>query len=83
MDKVQINNPLYAEIEKLCDEKGVKVATMCNAIGIRHGLLSDLKYGRTEFLSAQNIWKIAQYFGVSTDVLCSTADQIKTQEGGK
>lgn len=78
MRKAQFDNPLYAEIVKLCDAKGVRVSTMCNAVGIRQGLLSDLKHGRTEFLSAQNIWRIAQYFGVSTDILCATAEQIKT-----
>lgn len=78
MKKAQISNPLYTEIEKLCIAKGVMVSTMCNATGISRGLLSDLKHGRTEFLSAQNIWKIAKYFGVSTDILCATAEQIKS-----
>ena len=78
MKRAQVTNPLYTEIEKLCNERGVRVSAMCNATGIRRGILSDLKHGRTEFLSAQNIWRIAQYFGVSTDILCATAEQIKS-----
>ena len=71
---------MYLEIERLCNEKGIKVGRMCADIGIRKGMMSDLKHGRTALLSAKSIWKIAQYFGVSTDSICATADQIAGSE---
>jgi transcriptional regulator with XRE-family HTH domain len=44
---------------------------MCRDTDIARGNLSDLKMGRTKELSAKNIKKIADYFGVSVDSLVS------------
>ena len=59
---------LYDVIEFLCKRNGIRISEMCNAIGMRRGLITDLKYGRTKNLSYQNLLKIATYFNVSTDV---------------
>lgn len=58
----------YDIIEFLCKRNDVSISEMCNAIGIRRGLITDLKYGRTKNLSYQNLSKIASYFNVSTDI---------------
>ena len=42
---------------------------MCTATGIRSGLMSDLKMGRSKSLSAETLSKIASFFGVSVDYL--------------
>ena len=42
---------------------------MCSDLDISRGVIGDLKAGRTKTLSAQNLAKISEYFGVTTDYL--------------
>ncbi|MGN0527419.1 MAG: helix-turn-helix domain-containing protein [Acutalibacteraceae bacterium] len=58
---------MYDKIDFLCEEKGIKPATLCKECGINKSTLSELKHGRTKSLSAQTLSKISQYFGVSLD----------------
>ena len=60
---------MYAIIETLCARQGIRPGKLCSELGISRGILSDLKAGRTKKLSAENLSKIASYFGVSTDTL--------------
>lgn len=60
---------MYGIIEMLCTEKGIKPGRLCSDLGISRGTLGDLKAGRTKKLSSENVSKIANYFGVSTDYL--------------
>lgn len=59
---------MYEIIKFLCDSNEISIAKMCNDIGLRQGLISDLKHGRSKTLSAVNMQKIANYFNVSTDI---------------
>lgn len=59
---------MYEIIKFLCDSNDISIAQMCRDIGLRQGLISDLKYGRSKSLSAVNMQKIANYFSVSTDI---------------
>lgn len=65
---------MYAIIEQLCQEQDIRPGKLCTDLGISRGTLSDLHKGRTKRLSAQNMEKIAAYFGVSTDYLLGTTD---------
>lgn len=58
---------MYGIIESLCASKGIKPGKLCSELGISRGTIGDLKAGRTKKLSAENVAKIASYFGVSTD----------------
>lgn len=60
---------MYNVIEKLCQSNGIKVGKMCSDLNISRGIMSDLKAGRTQKLSAQNLQKISDYFSVSSDYI--------------
>lgn len=60
---------MYNIIEELCRGKNIKVGKMCSDLDISRGIIGDLKAGRTKTLSAQNLAKISDYFGVTTDYL--------------
>ena len=65
---------LYDRIKTLCEERNIKIFTMCQATGIRSGIISDLKAGRSKSLSAPTLAKIANYFDVSVDYLLGNTD---------
>ena len=60
---------LYENIILLCKSAGITGGKMCTEIGISKGVLTDLKMGRKQSLSAGTLTKIADYFGVSVDYL--------------
>lgn len=64
---------MYGIIEDLCTERGIKPGKMCSDLGISRGIMGDLKAGRTKKLSAENLEKISNYFGVSSDYLLGNA----------
>ena len=59
---------MYEIFERLLKERGVSVADVCRATGIRQSTLSNWKK-RDNKLSAKNTELIADYFGVSVDYL--------------
>lgn len=59
----------YEIITSLCNSRGITVGKMCNDLGLRQALLSDLKSGRARSLSSGNLLLIANYFNVSVDYL--------------
>jgi transcriptional regulator with XRE-family HTH domain len=64
---------IYNRIQGLCIDKGISVSKMCKELSITRSCLSELKSGRTETLSADNIYKISKYFNVPVDfILCNT-----------
>lgn len=60
---------MYGIIEQLCTERGITIGRLCAELKISRGIIGDLKAGRTKQLSAANIRKIADFFGVSIDYL--------------
>lgn len=62
-------NEMYKKIDELCRNRQIKIAQLCRETGIKPSVLSELKYGRTNKLSASNTSKIASYFGVPTNYL--------------
>lgn len=58
---------LYNRLSALCNQKGVKGAQMCRECGVSKSLMSDLKYGRRENISADTAIKLAAYFNVGVD----------------
>ena len=60
---------LYETINSLCEERGIKPSKMCADIGISRGLITDLKMGRKNGVTAVTAQKIASYFGVSVGYL--------------
>lgn len=75
---------MYAMIENLCQERGIKVGRLCADLGISRGVLSDLKNGRTKKLSAENLAKISGYFGISSDYLLGdVTKEVPAAAGGR
>lgn len=68
---------LYRNIEKLCNEKGIDVTTMCREAGVSSGSLSDLKTNRISSLSLKTINKIADYFQISVDEIQGKNSPVK------
>ena len=60
---------LYTRIQLLCAEKNIRPGHLCNALGLSRSLMTDLKMGRKQGLSADTLNKIAKFFSVSVDYL--------------
>lgn len=60
---------LYKTIAELCESRGISGYRLCKNIKIQPSLLTDLKMGRIKSLSAENLSKISNYFGVSMEYL--------------
>lgn len=60
---------LFERIESLCNLKGITVYRLCQELGVRSSMLSDLKFGRKKSLNARLLNQIAEYFNVSVDFL--------------
>lgn len=66
---IESRNSLYGIVKRLCDDSGITIAEMCRQAEIRPGLLSDLKSGKANSLSMENLRIVADFFDVSMDVL--------------
>lgn len=53
---------LYELILSLCTQVGIRPGKMCNDLGLSRGMMTDLKMGRKQTLSADTLSKIAAYF---------------------
>ncbi|MBS6474845.1 MAG: helix-turn-helix transcriptional regulator [Clostridiales bacterium] len=60
---------MYEIFEQLLHEKGVKVADVCNATGLKPSTISEWKNGKSQ-LRIDKLLSLAKYFGVSLDYLC-------------
>ena len=72
---------LYNRIMSLCEQKGVSGYRMCKDIVMQPSVLTDLKMGRQNGLSAKNADKIAAYFGVSVVYLLGTETKKAPTDG--
>lgn len=70
-------NNLYNRIEELCAKSNIKIGKMCAMVGIQRSVMSDLKSGRKNTLSAETLSKIASYFDTTVDYLIGKTDTKK------
>lgn len=68
---------LSDRIDLLCKEKGVTGYRLCKDIGISPNVMTELRSGRREGISAKNANKIAEYFGVTVGYLLGTEETKK------
>lgn len=73
---------MYKTIAALCEKKGISIAAMCRDLGMNQTVMSDLKHGRTKFLSAKRVATIADYFNVSSDYLFGIGNTASEQQEG-
>lgn len=64
---------MYTIFERLLKERGLTVADVCRATGIRQSTMSNWK-ARNNQLSAKNASLVADFFGVSVDYLMGRTD---------
>ena len=60
---------LYERIVLLCSKNGVKPTVACTEAGISRNAVTELKSGRANSMSGNNLNKLADYFGVTVDYL--------------
>ena len=60
---------LFARIQSLCEEKGIRPGRLCDELNLSRSLMTDLKMGRKKSISAETAHKIAAYFHVSVGYL--------------
>ena len=65
---------LFARIEALCEEKGIRPGRLCDELGLSRGLMTDLKMGRKKTVSAETAQKIASFLDVSVGYLLGLED---------
>ena len=67
-------NRLYELISGLRETQGISDAELARRVGIRQGLLSDLKKNDNQELKFDNLKKIAEYFKVPLDYFSETGE---------
>lgn len=73
-------NELYNKIHDLCEKRQISIAQMCRGSGVSQQNMTELKKGRTACLSAKNIDKVANYFGVTVSYLLGTENSPSVDE---
>ena len=66
---------MYEKVEKLMEEKGVKVADVTKATGISSSVFTDWKKGRYT-PKADKLYALAQYFDVPMEYFFDDSDQL-------
>ena len=76
---------LFARIQSLCEEKGIRPGRLCDELNLSRSLMTDLKMGRKKSVNAETAQKIAAFFHVSVGYLLgqegSEAVQMNTKTG--
>lgn len=67
---------VYDLIEELCRKKGVNITTLCRDCKIPRSSLTDYKKGRIKSLSTDTLCKIADYFDVSVEYICTGKENV-------
>lgn len=70
-------NRLYEIISGLRKSHGITDAELARRVGIRQGLLSDLKKNEDQVLKFENLKKIADYFNVPLDYFSDLGEPNK------
>lgn len=66
---------MYEKVEKLMEEKGVKVADVAKATGISSSVFTDWKKGRYT-PKADKLYALAEYFDVPMEYFFDESDQL-------
>lgn len=67
LSESQRNSMFYDNLQRLCNERGVKITHVVDALGFSQGNLSNWKSGRVPRYDSMK--KIADFFNVPVDVL--------------
>lgn len=70
---------LFARIQTLCEDKGIRPGRLCDELKLSRSLMTDLKMGRKKTVNAETAQKIADFFGVSVGYLLGREARALTQ----
>ena len=70
---------LFARIQALCEEKGIRPGRLCDELGLSRSLMTDLKMGRKKTVNAETAQKIAGFLGVSVGHLLGQDSDVLDQ----
>lgn len=65
---------VYERLKRLCDEHGITGYKMCKDTGMQPSIMTDLKMGRKQTLSAKSMAKVAKYFNVPINYIAEDVD---------
>ena len=74
---------LFARIQSLCAEKGIRPGRLCDELGLSRSLMTDLKMGRKKTVNAETAQKIAGFLGVSVGYLLGQEESDSAQRNSK
>lgn len=74
---------LSDRIDSLCKEKGITGYRLCKDIGISPNIMTELRNGRRNGVSAKTADKIASYFEVSVGYLLGTETEKAPTPAGE
>lgn len=74
---------LFARIQTLCGEKGIRPGRLCDELGLSRSLMTDLKMGRKKTVNAETAQRIAGYLGVSVGYLLGQEESNAVPHSGK
>ena len=60
---------LFARIQSLCEEKGIRPGRLCDELNLSRSVMTDVKMGRKRSVSAETAQKIAAFVHVSVGYL--------------
>ena len=67
----EFGRELYNRLDLLARDRGTRISTVCDELGLRRALVSDLKTGKTKTIGPNYIAAFARYFHVTMDYLCN------------
>ena len=70
---------LFARIQTLCEDKGIRPGRLCDELRLSRSLMTDLKMGRKKTVNAETAQKIADFFGVSVGYLLGREENVLAQ----
>lgn len=68
----------YDRILAACKLRGTTPGAVCDALGLRRALLSELKSGKIKVLGSDKVAMLAQYLRVSCDYLLTGSESHKS-----
>ena len=60
---------VYYRLDYLARDRGERISFVCDQLGLRRALVSDLKHGKVQSLGTDYLNKFALYFHVTLDYL--------------
>ena len=68
-ETADIGKQIYYRLDTLARDRGTRISAVCDQLGLRRALVSDLKTGKTKTIGSNYLADFANYFHVTIDYL--------------